>query len=97
MYHYQELNVGAAKHHVNALLEEASRYRLAAALRRGRRQLWPESDQAAAPAESGVLPLVEAVEKERELVGALSRLAACEGHQTSPRGAEEPVGTASVR
>ena len=37
------LIVQAAHEHVNDLIEEASRHRLASALRRGRRQLWPES------------------------------------------------------
>jgi len=37
----------AAHEHVHDLIEEASRHRLASALRRGRRQLWPDSLPAA--------------------------------------------------
>jgi hypothetical protein len=33
----------AAEQRVQGLIEEASRHRLATALRRGRRQLWPDS------------------------------------------------------
>jgi hypothetical protein len=93
--YYQDLSVSAARQHIDELLEEASRYRLAAALRRGRRQLWPESRRASGP--DAVVGGSGAEKKETELVGAVSRLAACEGQQTSPRGAEEPVGTAPVR
>ena len=43
MLSYPELTAVVAKQHADELREEASRYRLAAALRRGRRQLWPDS------------------------------------------------------
>jgi hypothetical protein len=93
--YYQDLAVAAARHHIDELIEEASRYRLAATLRRGRRQLWPESKRSAGP--DAVVGGSGAEKKQAELVGAVSRLAPCEGQQTSPRGAEEPAGTASVR
>jgi hypothetical protein len=92
---YQELAVAAARYHIDELIEDASRYRLAAALRRGRRQLWPESRRASGP--DAVVAGSGAEKKHAEHVGAVSRLASCEGQQTSPRGAEEPVATASVR
>ena len=92
---YQELAVAAARHHIDDLIEEASRYRLAAALRRGRRQLWPESRRAAGP--DAVVAGSGSEKKGTDLVGAVSRLAACDGQQTSPRGAEEQAGTASAR
>jgi hypothetical protein len=92
---YQDLTVAAARHHIDEMVEEASRYRLAAALRRGRRQLWPESRRATGP--DAVVHGSGSEKKQTDLVGAVSRLAACEGQQTSPRGAEEAVGTASVR
>ena len=96
MSYYQDLAVSAARQHIDELLEEASRYRLAAALRRGRRQLWPESRRASGP--DAIVAGSGAEKKEPELVGAVSRLAPCEGQQTSPRGAaEEPVDTASVQ
>jgi hypothetical protein len=41
MYHHQML-AGVAHEHIDELVEQASRHRLATALRRGRRQLWPE-------------------------------------------------------
>ena len=93
---HQDLAAAAARYHIDDLIEEASRYRLAAALRRGRRQLWPESKRAAGP--DAVVAGTGAEKKERELVAAVSRLAACEGQQTGQRGAaEEPVGTASAQ
>jgi hypothetical protein len=92
---YQDLAVAGARYRIDELIEEASRYRLAAALRRGRRQLWPESKRSAGP--DAVVGGSGAEKKQAELVGAVSRLAACEGQQTSPRGAEEPAGTAPVR
>jgi hypothetical protein len=93
--YYQDLAVAAARHHIDELIEEASRYRLAATLRRGRRQLWPESKRPTGP--DAVVGGSGAEKKQAEHVGAVSRLASCDGQQTSPRGAEEPVGTASVR
>jgi hypothetical protein len=42
MNHYQLLTL-LAQEHIQELNEQASRHRLATALRRGRRKLWPES------------------------------------------------------
>ncbi len=42
MNHYQLMSL-LAHEHIQELNEQASRHRLATALRRGRRKLWPES------------------------------------------------------
>ena len=89
MFTNTDLLVAAAKQHVDELLEEASRHRLAASLRRGRRQLWPESR----PTATATVPPTKS---RPELVGAASRLAPCEGHQESQRSGA-PAATASVR
>ncbi len=89
MFTHTDLLVSAAKQHVDDLIEEASRHRLAASLRRGRRQLWPESK---AKAKAAVPP----TKSQPELVGAASRLAPCEGHQESQRSGA-PAATASAR
>lgn len=45
MYGSPELLSRLAHEHTVELIEEASRHRLATALRRGRRQLWPDSQE----------------------------------------------------
>jgi hypothetical protein len=62
MYHPALLSQ-IAHEHIDALVEEASRHRLASALRRGRRQLWPDSNRSI-----GV----------RETAATAGRLAPCE-------------------
>jgi hypothetical protein len=42
MFYHHALLAQMAHEHIEELVEEASRYRLASALRRGRRQLWPD-------------------------------------------------------
>jgi hypothetical protein len=98
---HEDLVAASARYRIDELIEEASRYRLAAALRRGRRQLWPGSLSPKSQRSAGPDAVVagagaekkQAEKKQAELVGAVSRLAPCDGQQTSPRGAEEPVGT----
>jgi hypothetical protein len=89
MFTHTDLLTSAAKQHVDELIEEASRHRLAASLRRGRRQLFPESH---APAEAAVPPTINGP----EVVGPASRLAPCESHLESQRSGA-PAATASVR
>ena len=62
MYHPTLLSQ-IAHERVEALVEEASRHRLASALRRGRRQLWPDSNRSMGVPETAV---------------AAGRLASCE-------------------
>jgi hypothetical protein len=51
MNHYQLMTL-LAHDHIQELTEEASRHRLARALRRGRRQLWPDSHPEVGPPKS---------------------------------------------
>ena len=64
MYSHPELLTSMARQHTQELVEQASRHRLATALRRGRRQLWPDSQ-----------PTLE----QTELSPLAGRLAACDG------------------
>jgi hypothetical protein len=97
---YPEMLTAVARQHVDQLIEEASRYRLSASLRKGRRQLWPES---APDAAHGPRPKTPAHVKESrpqittsETVSPASRVAACDA-QTGTSRAVEPAGTARAR
>jgi hypothetical protein len=73
MLSYPELTAIVAKQHSNELIEEASRYRLAAALRRGRRQLWPDS-----PVPSSMAHAPDRSSARGNTVAPVSRLDSCE-------------------
>jgi hypothetical protein len=64
MFNHPDLMLLMAREHNRELVEQASRHRLARALRRGTRQLWPDSQPARGP---------------EKAVAKVSKLGGCDG------------------